>query len=69
MVDELLSREVTTDAGRVTEKVMVAFSAATIYHLDRITYHGETFEVVSEPTTEYLLGVAAYKKLNLVMIT
>lgn len=70
-VDEITTREVDTlGAGRITEKRMRAFVGAsvTVNHMDRITYHGDTFEVESVETPEYLYGNLQYQKLNLVMM-
>ena len=71
MVDDTQTREITTAAGRVTEKTLRGFVGGTITvnHLDRITYQGETYEVTSTPTIEYLLGTPTFKKLEMVMMT
>ena len=71
-VDEIITREIDTlDAGRITEKRMRAFvrCGVTISHMDRITYHGELFEVESVTTPEYLYGNTQYQRVNLVRMT
>ena len=70
-VNEIQTREVdSVDAGRITEKVLRAFIRGDqdIAHLDKVTYHGELYEVESEPTVSQLLGDAVFKKFNLVMV-
>jgi len=71
MTKDVGTSEVTTPAGRITEKTMTGYIGGTITvnHLDRITYQGEIYEVVSTPTIEHLLGSAVFKKLNLVLMT
>ena len=66
-VDDIQTREVTLEAGRVTEKILRAYvcGSVSVSHLDRITYQGEVYEVTSIPTIEYLLGSAVYQKLEL----
>ncbi len=70
-VDEVTSRDADTDSGRITVKVLRGFvgGAVPVNHLDRITYHGEIFEVATIPTDEYLLGQLAFRKLELVQVT
>jgi len=71
MTKDAQTREVVTSAGRVTEKTMTGYvgGSITVSHLDRITYQSETYEVTSVPTTEYLLGSAAFLKLELARMT
>ena len=70
-VDDIQTRETQTAAGRVTEKIVRGYvpSDAAVVHLDRVVYHGETYEVASVVTTEYLLGDAIYKKIELTRMT
>ena len=77
-VDEVQTREVdSVAAGRVTEKRMKAFCGScdiygdtfTISHMDRVTYHGEDFEVESTETPEYLYGNLQYRRVILVRLT
>lgn len=71
MIDETGSRDIEEASGRVTVITLRAFVAATVTveHLDRLTYHGELYEVATIPTTEYLHGLAAFKRLQLVQVT
>ena len=66
-IDDIQTREIMTDAGRVTEKLLRAYlpGTTTINHLDQVTYHDETYEVTSVPTIEYLGGQPVYKKIEL----
>lgn len=70
-IDDLQTREITTDAGRVTEKTLRGYlpGDASIHHLDRLAYHGETYVVTSVPTVERLLGEPVYIKVELTRVT
>lgn len=71
MVDDVMTRVVDTPSGRVSENVVRGYvgGAVTVNMLDRITYHSRVYEVTSVVTVEYLLGVAAFKKLEMVLRT
>lgn len=78
-VDEVQTREVDSlDGGRVTEKRMKAFlprcdvtgaTVLTVEHMDQIIYQGETFEIESTPTPEYLYDALQYWRVNLVRVS
>lgn len=71
MIDDIQARVVDTPAGSVSENVVRGYvgGAVTVNMLDRITYHSKIYEVLSIATVEYLLGVAAFKKLEMVLRT
>ena len=71
MIDDVQARVVDTPAGRVSENVVRGYvdGSVTVNMLDRVTYGGKVYEILSVPTIEYLLGSAAFKKLEMVLRT
>ena len=71
MIESVQARVIDTPAGRVSENIMRGYVAGsmTINMLDRVTYNGKVYEILSVPTTEYLFGSAAFKKLEMVLRT
>ena len=70
-IDTIQTRETSTSAGRSTQRTLRGFvkGSVTVNHLDHVTYHDEVYRVSASPDTVYLLGDAAYKRLNLERVT
>jgi len=62
------SREIDMPAGRITEERWKMYTAAEIRYRDHILYHGDTFEIETEPIEHYLLGVEKYRDCILIKV-
>lgn len=68
MVRPIVSREIDMAAGRVTEERLKMFTAAEVQHRDQILYHGDTYEVESEPIEHFWLGTEQFRDCTLVKV-
>lgn len=68
MVKQISSRELDPSAGRVTEERLKVYTTAEIEHLDRIIYHGTTYEIETQPIKHYMLGDIRYRDATMVRV-